>query len=194
MPTPAAPSEDFAASFAQQRQRLLHHAASLISPDGAVKADPEALPKLSQLMLASLEVLKVAEEELVDDRRRTAATSLANARRVAQLEVLFELAPAALILTTADTSIRETNKAAASLLTRDAYKLEGKQLLNMIPRAQQPLFREQLARVIEIGTVAAWSFTIERQADVPILVTAAVEVIVDAGIGARALYWNLRPA
>lgn len=194
MQTPASPPEDFAASFAQQRQRLLRHAASLISPDGAVTTDPEALPKLSQLMLAALETLKVAEEELVDDRRRAAAARLATARRVAQLEVLFDLAPTALILTTADTSIRETNKAAASLLTRDAYKLEGKQLLNMIPRAQQALFREQLARVIEIGTVAAWSFTIERQADVPIPVTAAVEVIADVGIGARALYWNIRPA
>lgn len=187
------PRDDFAASFAQQRQLLLHHAATLITPEG-VAADSDALPKLSQMLLASLEVLKVAEEELVDDRRRAATTRLAHDRRIAQLEVLFELAPTALILTTADTSIREMNKAGGTLFTRDAYKLEGKQLLTMIPRPQQALFKEQLSRVIEIGAVSAWSFVIERQADVPIAVTAAVEVIADAAIGARALYWNIRPA
>lgn len=192
---PIVPShEDFAASFAQQRQLLLHRAASLISPEGAVMPEDDAMPRLSQMLLAALEVLKVAEEEILEDRRRAATISTSHERRIAQLEVLFELAPTALILTTADTTIRDTNRAGGLLLTRDPYKLEGKQLLNMIPRAQQPLFREQLARVIEIGTVSAWSFMMERQADVPIPVTAAVDVIADAAVGTRALYWNIRPA
>ena len=184
--------EDFVASFAMQRQRLMYHAGSVLSPDAPIEAKPESVSKLAQMLLTALEVLKVAEEELIDERRVNMTRQVADARRLAHQQLLFDRAPTALVLTTGDSSIREANLAACALLGVDRRQLEGKQVINMVPKAQQQVFREQLRHAIEIGTVAAWSFTLNLSRDLPTLVTASFEVIDDPAVGARALYWHLR--
>jgi PAS domain-containing protein len=183
---------DFVASFAMHRQRLVHHAAAVIPIDGAAAPDAASVSKLSQTLVASLELLKVAEEELADERRRNAVTSAATGKRIAHLQMMFDLAPGALLLTTMDTSIREMNRAAGTLLNQEAYRLEGKQLLSLVPAARVQAFRKELAQVIEMSRVAAWTFSLERRGNTPISVTATVEIIDDAAVGARALYWNIR--
>ena len=182
---------DFVSSFSMQRQRLLHHAGSLLGSD-APKADPTTVAGLTQALMTSLELLKVAEEELRTERRTSATLSAAQDRRLAHMTAMFDLAPAALILTTADTTIREANRAAATLLGRDAYDLAGVQLSHMVPKAQSEAFREQLALAIEMGTVLAWSFPLELRRTGRAMITATVSTIDDAAVGTRALYWTLR--
>lgn len=184
--------QDFVASFALQRQRLLHHAGSLLGND-APRADPSIVAGLSQTLMTSLELLKVAEEELQQERRASATMSEAQERRLAHVKALFDLAPAALLLTTADTTIREVNQAAAAFLGRDAYDLGGLQLARMVPRAEQDAFRDQLALAIEMGAVAAWCFPLELRRGGRAIVSATVNLIDDAAVGTRALYWSLRP-
>jgi PAS domain S-box-containing protein len=184
--------DDFVASFSFQRQRLVYHANTLLHTGDGV-ARPEKGAELAQALVASLEVLKVAEEELRDERRRTASLVEAQERRLAHAEALFEQAPTALLLTTADTSIRQINAAASRLVASDQHRMAGKQLLSLIPRDSQNAFREQLAHVIAMQNVAAWSFTIQPQRQASIVVSASVDVIDDPAVGARALYWNLRP-
>jgi PAS domain S-box-containing protein len=186
------PPQDFVASFAHQRQRLLHHAGSLLGAD-APNAGPIAIAGLSQTLMTSLELLKVAEDRLHEERRVSATVSDAQARRLAHMMAMFELAPVALILTTANSTIRETNRVAAAFLGRDAYHLAGVQLSAMVPKAELDAFRDQLALALEMGTVPAWSFPIELRRSGRTIVSATVSVIDDAAIGARALYWALRP-
>jgi PAS domain S-box-containing protein len=186
--------EDFVASFAMQRQRLMYHAGTVLSPDAPLDAKPEVVSKLSQMLVAALEVLKVAEQELVEERRITATRKAADQRRMAHQQALFDLAPTALVLTTSDTTLRECSQKACALLGLDQRKLEGKQLIDMVPKAQQAAFREQLAHAIMGRSVAAWSFTLNLTRGLPVVVTASVEVIDDPAIGARALYWQLRPS
>jgi PAS domain S-box-containing protein len=185
--------ENFVASFAQQRQRLLAHAGTLLT-DGRLEDQPDAIARLSQMLAASLEVMKVAEGELEEAGRVQAANEAIRQRRLDHLQALFDLAPTALILTTADTTVRESNQAAAALFGRDVYGLQGLRLGTMVARDQQATFREQLALVLEIEKVPAWTFTIARHGNVPCAVIAAVHLIEDVAVGTRALYWNFRPS
>ena len=184
--------EDFVASFVMQRQRLMYHAGTVLSPDAPLDAKPEVVSKLSQMLVAALEVLKVAEQELVEERRITATRKAADERRMAHQQALFDLAPTALVLTTSDTTLRECNQKGRALFGVDQRQLDGKQLIDMVPKAQQPAFREQLAHAIMVRAVVAWSFTLNLTRGLPVVVTASVEVIDDPAIGARALYWQLR--
>ena len=185
------PEHEFVSSFALQRQRLLHHADAILGADAP--KDP-VVSQLSQTLLTSLELLKVAEEELRDERRTSATRSLVEERRIAHLTALFEMAPAALLLTTTDTTIREANQSAASLLGQSQYQLFGQQLSGMVPAPLRAGFREHLAHAIEIGTVAAWSFQLDLHRAFPAVMSASVRLIDDTTMGTRALYWNLRPA
>jgi PAS domain-containing protein len=185
--------DSFIASFATQRQRLVHHAGSLLSPDAKLDTGPDVVAKLSQMLVAALEVLKVAEEELLEERRRNATVQAAQQRRLAHQDVLFDRAPVALLLTTTDSTIRECNLAAAKLLGADARQLEGRQLVAMASREKQAAFREQVGHAVAMGTVSAWSFALEPVRNLPLMVTATVEVVDDPAVGVRALYWFLRP-
>ena len=188
------PQEDFVASFAIQRHRLMYHAGAVLSTDGPLDAKPEVVSKLSQTLVTALEVLKVAEEELLEERRITATRKAADERRMAHQRALFDLAPTALVLTASDTTLRECNQKACALLGLDQRNLDGKQLIDMVPKAQQSAFREQLAHAIMVRAVVAWSFSLNLPRGLPVVVTASVEVIDDPAVGARALYWQLRPS
>jgi PAS domain S-box-containing protein len=187
-------SEDFTTSFSAQRQRLLQSAAAILTGDAPLEAGPEAMGRLAQLLTAALATLKVAEDELVQERGRVETAQTTHERRLAHQQMLFDRAPAALLLTTTDSSIREANFAAAELLGVDRSQLEGKQLSAMTPRAQQAGFREQMGQLAGAGSVGSWTFTLEPMRRPPMSVTAAVEVLDDLTVGARALYWTLRPA
>ena len=183
--------QDFVVSFALQRQRLLHRVSGLL--------DRERLPEsalvtqLSQTLMTSLELLKVAEEEVRDERRTNATVRDAQERRLAHLQTLFDLAPIALVLTTADTTIREANRAADRLFGESAHQLAGAQLSQMVPGPQRTGFREQLAHVIEAGEAAVWRFTLALPRSMPTVVSCAVNLVSDASVGTRALYWSIQP-
>lgn len=193
MSTTSESQQDFVASFALQRQRLLHHVGSVLAADSAAEGDAAtAVATLSPVLMTSLELLKVAEEELLEERRTNATRQAIQDRRLQHLTAMFDLAPAPLMLTTTDTTIREMNQAAASFFGRDAYSMSGMQLSQMVSKAQQATFREQLALALEIGRVETWSFTLDLQRSGSAAVVATVQQIDDAAVGARALYWNIR--
>jgi PAS domain S-box-containing protein len=186
-----AQEQDFVVSFSLQRQRLLHRVSGLLDQERLPES--AAVTQLSQTLMTSLELLKVAEEEVRNERRTNATVQAAQERRLSHLQALFEFAPIALVLTTADTTIREANQAAARFFGQDAHQLTGAQLSHMVPRAQQTGFREQLAHVIEAGEAAVWRFTVELPRSAPAIVSCAVNLITDASVGTRALYWSIQP-
>lgn len=184
-------AHDFVATFALQRQRLLHHADGILNE---TPAGDSPTTRLSQMLLTSLELLKVAEEELREEQRTGVMRNTVQERRIAHLMALFDYAPACLVLTTLDTTIREANKAAAALFGWDSHALQGRRVIDMVPGEQRSGFREQLGHAVEVGNVAAWSFRLDVRRTLPAVVSASVRVIDDAAVGARALYWSLRSA
>jgi len=182
--------EDFVASLAAQRQRLLHHAGEVLLSGGAVTPPPEALDRLSQAFLTSIELIKAAEHEIGESRR---LVEQARAER-ARFRSLFDFAPVALLVTTKDTTIRSANQAAGTLLGRDEAELLGRDLVGMIGRSQQRGFREYVEHVVRSGGAAAWSFSIQPADRPPIAVKASVNLIDDTILPSRNLYWAIATA
>src|ERR1700754_4159452 len=87
----SAEEQDFVVSFALQRQRLLHHVSGLLGQPAA-PTDSPVITQLSQTLMAALELLRVAEQELNDDRRTTATTGAAQRKHLLHLQALFDLA------------------------------------------------------------------------------------------------------
>jgi len=191
--TPPAERDDFLVSFSHQRHVLLRRASEVLGREARDANNSDSREGLSQMLLAALELLKVAEAELIDERRERDKQQNRLERLAAHCQSLFRRAPAALFVTTSDTTIRDVSDAGADLLKRTATELEGQQLRALIPRNQRDRFDKELKQVLDLPSVAAWSFTIERRSDVPVVVKASVRVEEDPGISARGLYWHIQP-
>jgi PAS domain S-box-containing protein len=182
-------------TFGEQRQRLLRESHRVLLPaEGAPAVERlETVAKLSQVLVSSLEELKVAEEELLEQNDELARSQTEAELRLASARALFELAPVALVLTDRHGAIRQANQAACALFCRDAYALERKPLAALVPRTTRAQFREGLARLLTVTEGATdWQFTVERATDVPVVVSAAVRFVPHPALG-NALYWSLRP-
>lgn len=191
------PNVEFLASFSAQRQRMLGHAARVLSesPDSwAHDEGPVDAPRpLPAMLLASLEELKVAEEELMRQHEALESTRAALSGERDRFRMLFENAPTALVLTDLVGSIHEVNRAAASLFGRDRYHLERKPIAALVSTEERAAFRHALGRIAITRGTTDWRFTILRQRDMPTVVRAAVSIVADSRFGS-ALYWHLDPA
>ena len=183
------------AGLARTRQTLLKHATELVPiDDPAIDADraPETISKLAALLVASLEELKVAEEELVE--RTTTLADLRHAREQQTREamMLFDLAPAALIVTDCQGNIAEANHAALALFRQRLAEIERQPISRFIQQQDRRDFRQALALVVATESVEGWRFLLARLTDSPIPVSATVAVIRSATGGQAArLYWRL---
>jgi len=182
---------DFIATFSRQRQQLLARAGAVMPvPSEAVPADGSQL-LATQCLITSLEELKVAEEEMLNQHLDLLTTRAEADRKMTYWRTLFDLAPTPLLLTTSDGVIRTANQATAALLTRDVYHLEGKPMVALINNERAD-FRSQLKRVMECGGVSSWALTLERKTREPVDVIATISLMPSSLTGTTALYWSLR--
>jgi PAS domain S-box-containing protein len=179
------PSE-LAAQFTEQRQRVLTGGTAQ-----APTATPDAVPQLSALLSSSLEELRVAEEELVQQNDELVSGRAELERQLRHYRALFDLAPVALLYSDAQGVIREANRAAAALVDREARHLARKPLASLVPRTRRAAFREGLSRLRLTGGAAVWRFALTR-GTASIEVSAAVQLVSDTTLG-TALLWLLRP-
>lgn len=182
--------EDFLSSLAAQRQRLLHHAGEVLLSGREATPAPDALDRLSQAFLTSIELIKAAESEIGESRRLAEQVRSERSR----FRELFDRAPSALLLTARDTTIRLANHAAGALLGRSPSQLEGRELAGMMDPSQQRGLREYVDHVVTSGGAATWSFSIQAVDRGPVLVKAAVSLIDDTGFPGRSLYWAIATA
>lgn len=183
----------FVAALARQRHRLLVEAAPLLDPDRAVGEDA-AVRRLAGLLAASLEQLKAAEEELLQQQGAVADALSAPERELQHFRQLFARAPIALVVTDMLGTIRQANDAAVSLLRRAARLLDRKPLPSLLPRDKRAAFRDAIARLSLTAAAANWGFVIERPTDTPIAVIASAQVALDVRGKQEWVIWALRPA
>jgi PAS domain-containing protein len=186
------PSTEFLSTFSRQRQLLLKRVGESF-PDQVIATDEDKAMALGQCLMTSLEELKVAEEEMLNQQMEILATKAESDRTITYWRTLFDLAPVALMLTTSEGVIRASNHAAAELLTRDVYHLEGKPFSALVNQAMRADFRAHLKRVIDAGGVEAWSLVLDRKTREPIRVEAKVQLVPSALTGTMAMYWAFRP-
>jgi PAS domain S-box-containing protein len=164
-----------------------------ITDDAACKA--EAFPRLAAILASSLEELRVIEEELNEQTAALVERQQEAEQRLDYERSLFEMAPAALLVTDMAGAILDANRAARMLLGAEAAHLERKPIVTFIGETDRRSFRAALNRVAVTNGATDWRFRVARRRDVPVLVTAAVEVVARAnryGAG-PGLFWCLRP-
>jgi PAS domain-containing protein len=184
-------------AFAQHRQSLLRRAAEVLCADGfAAHAEQcEPLPRVTTLLASSLEALRVAEEELVEQNDSLESTRSELEEQVSYFQRLFDSASVPLLLTDTFGSVILANRAAVRLFKiADASGLLEEPLAKLIPLDQRSKFRNELSRVSLAERVTDWHFVIARRSDAPLEVSAAVEIVSGLGRdGGNALQWCLRP-
>jgi PAS domain-containing protein len=183
-------------ALAAVRQSVLQRATALLGDRSPLPFTEQfdALPAVSALLMTSLEELKVAEEEL-----RTQNTLLLEQRagidqRAQRYHALFLNAPMAALVTDTTGTIHEANFAAGRLLRRGVGALEQKPIHALVPANARETFRREFARFSPANGVADWRFMVGRVGDLPVQVSARVELVPRAGRnGADGLYWLLTP-
>src|SRR5918999_2959081 len=123
------------ARLVDQRREVVGRAVRVLDLDREVpiQVEPEALRETVALLSVSLEELKVAEEELVQQNEELALTRDAVETNSRHFRRLFDAVPAPYVVTDIVGMIRHANHAAAVLFKRPAEVLEGKPLLSFVP-------------------------------------------------------------
>jgi PAS domain S-box-containing protein len=159
--------------------------------DAAYRA--EAFGRVAALLASSLEELKVAEQELIERNDELLAQYEESRQAAARERRLFEHAPCALIATNLAGTITEANYAASSLLGYSVSALDRKPVASLIPLEDRTAFRAEFNRVLDAQGTADWQLRLSRPRDVPVRVSAAIQVLErpDQVAGAE-LLWSLR--
>jgi PAS domain-containing protein len=145
------------------------------------------------LLAASLEELKVAEEELRESNVQLEKRRLEGDTQATYYRALFLNAPFPALITDSRATILEINERAAELFRREAHLLVQKPLPALLELTCRSAFRQQFARLSPDRNVADWDLTFRRTGDVPIRTSASVAQIYDPMCGhPTVLYWALR--
>jgi PAS domain S-box-containing protein len=179
-----------------QRRHVVGQAVRVLDMDREVpiEAHPDTLRETVALLSVSLEELKVAEEELVQQNEELSLTREAVESSTRHFRRLFEDAPLPYVVTDVVGIIRHANHAAAVLFKRPSELLEGKPLLSFVPLDRRGSFREAINRLQLVDAAHDWRVTLLRHGDGPVPVTIDVKLSRSPDPGGDLICWALRPA
>lgn len=183
-------------NIAARRQRVIARANALFAAEREIPfvEQFDAVPQLSALLVSALEGLKSAEDDIALQAKAFEEQRAAVERKRRHYEQLFEHAPAAMFVTDLYGTIQEVNRAAVQLMKRDARHLDRKSIASLMLASERSLFRDRLQRLAVAEGVEDWRFVLQREADRPIEVTAAVRLVPGVGhTGNGVLQWLVRP-
>jgi PAS domain S-box-containing protein len=184
------------ARLADQRRTIVGRAVGVLELDREVpiEVEPETLRETVALLSVSLEELKVAEEELVQQNEELLLTREAVESSSRLFRRLFEEAPLPYLVTDTVGMIQHANHAARVLFKRPAELLEGKPLLAFVPLDRRATFREAINRLQLVDVAHDWRVTLLRHGDGPVPVTIDVRLARGTQPGEDLICWVLRPA
>nr|WP_155706983.1 ATP-binding protein [Gloeocapsopsis dulcis] len=114
-----------------------------------------AADSLEELRIA-IEELHVAEEELLQQNEALASMQVQLEAESKRYQDLFEFAPDGYLVTDAVGTIREANRAAATMLNVPQQFLLGKPLINFIPYEKRSAFRIRLQQLCNTERMQEW--------------------------------------
>ena len=197
MPPRRRPTDDATIErLVEQRQAVVGRAVRVLDVEREIpiEAEPERLRETVALLTVSLEELKVAEEELVQQNEELSLTREAVESSSRYFRRLFDAAPLPYLVTDVCGMIRHANHAAAVLFKRPAELLEGKPLLSFVPLDRRGTFREAINRLQLVDGAHDWRVTLLRHGDGPVPVTIDVTLARSRQPGEDMICWILRPA
>jgi len=126
-------------------------------------------------LLAAMEELQVAEEQLLQQNEEPVATGYSMEAERQRYQDLFEFAPDGYLVTDPEGTILEANHAAASLLNTAQDFLVGIPLVAFVVQGGRRAFVTQLTRLPELERVQDWAVRLQPRDGTPFpaAVTAA---------------------
>ncbi|HBB32773.1 MAG TPA: PAS domain-containing sensor histidine kinase [Cyanobacteria bacterium UBA8803] len=131
---------------AQERLEMIESCANQF-PTFSKELLQEAIAELS----IALEELHLTTEELQEQNEELLATQQALASESKRYQMLFEFAPDGYLVTNAQGTIREANKAAAILLNIKTQFMVGKPLTVFVPLEDRTTFYAKLSQINDLG-------------------------------------------
>jgi PAS domain-containing protein len=182
--------QDFAESLRARREEMRRAAPDALLAVGRELSPPAraTLVRASALLESTLDDLGAAADELESQNE---ALFAARAEMDAQgrfYRELFDLAPAALLVTTAEARITHVNHAATALFGRSANALVGRPLVGLVDAVEREAFRDSLARAIAGPLVEEWPMRLLRHGAPAAECRLRVSARLEAGV-VHALQW-----
>ena len=183
------------ARLTEQRREVVDRAVHVLDPQHDIlpEAQPETLRETAALLAVSLEELKVAEEELVQQNEELLITREAIESNSRHYRRLFEDMPFPYLVTDICGIIRHANRAAATLLKRPAEILERKPLLAFVPLDRRASFRDAINRLPLVDAAHDWRVKLLRHGDAPVSVAIEAKISPGDHVGEDLICWLLRP-
>lgn len=151
------------------------------------------LAEATALVEVTIAELSRAETELARQNEALFDAQLRLDERDRHFQTLFELAPAAYVVTTDGGVIHEINQTGASLLGRPRNSVVGKPLaLFVVAGEERSAFRAALLRLRDSTEVEVWRMRLAPNTRPPVDVTVSVRAARDHPGAPVSLYWLLR--
>jgi PAS domain S-box-containing protein len=152
----------------------------------------ELLPTALSELNSSVEELQVAYEELRQQNEELAGVQKRLELERQRYEELFQFAPDGYLVTDADGTIREANRAAARMLAIAPEFLLGKPLANMLPAEERREFRLELLRLRKADRRELWGTRVQPRQGTPFEAAFTVAARRDAEGRLFGLRWLMR--
>jgi PAS domain S-box-containing protein len=104
---------------------------------------------------------------------------------------LFDLTPAAYLVTDSSGTVQQANRRASRLLGSTSRFLAGKSLSSFVAAEHRTAFRERLVRVDQLEAASPWILRVGPRGGEPVTVAVAVTVARDPAGRPVALRWLL---
>jgi len=181
-------------AIAQGRTTLLKRAHTLLGePNPSSPPARDVLPEVTGLLSASLEELKIAEEELRFQNDRITASFASELAERQRFTEMFRQHPIPTLLTDSQPTVLHCNAAAARLLRLEPARCDRKPLSAFVHLAARASFREQVTRLALIDGATRFSLVLQPRGDVPIRIGATVTSFNEPGVTHRRFYWIFDP-
>jgi PAS domain-containing protein len=180
-------------ALSRTRQTVSARASQLLSTVSHEPEDEPTVAGLTALLMASLEELRLAEEELREQNDALLLRQIEVDEMVRHYRQLFEQSPTAALLTDAFGTILECNRAAERLFRRQEPFLVKKPFASLLAPVRREEFRAGLRRLDVVRSVRSWPIVVNRGDDTSATLQADIEVLPRAMHGpGEVLYWQLR--
>lgn len=152
----------------------------------------EVVAEILQELSNALRELQTAAKELRQQNEELTAARRAVEAEQQRYQEFFEFAPDGYLVTDAQGTIREANRAAATLLAAPQDQLIGERLVAFVAERDRKTFQSQLARLPELRQVRSWEVRFQARRGVPFLAAISVTAVGDPQTKMGILRWLIR--
>ena len=169
-------------------QRLLED----LRHDVAAPPVQDVVVELLKELSNALHELQVAAKELRQQNEELTATRRAVEAERQRYQEFFEFAPDGYLVTDAEGTIQQANRAAATLLAAHQDHLMGKRLVTFVAERDRKTFQSQLARLPDLHQVRGWEVRFQPLRGAPFLAAISMTAVGDPQTKIGILQWLIR--